>query len=250
MIKVKSVKLAILVSIIILVTSANAQQVLFANAQQLMVVIAHDWSSPQGHIYIFNKKHGKWKAQFNNAVVIGAKGLGVGEGAAPLFIADAPVKKEGDLKAPAGFFTMGTAFGYADKTDASWIKNRYLKASDTIICVDDQHSANYNRLVARDTTKNDYNSFEHMHRKDDLYKWGLFINHNAQPATAGNGSCIFMHIWRSKETGTEGCTAMQEKDLLKVLHWIDATKHPLLVQLPLTEYEKIRIQYGLPQVRL
>src|ERR1700761_8790427 len=91
-------------------------------AKQLMVVITDNWDAVQGNLYCYKLQHGKWVLQFKNAIVVGAKGLGVGDGIMPLTIADAPVKKEGDNKSPAGVFTIGTAFGYADYKDARWIK--------------------------------------------------------------------------------------------------------------------------------
>lgn len=87
-----------------------------------------------------------------------------------------------------------------------------------------------------------------MHRKDDAYKWGLFINHNAPNAIAGKGSCIFMHIWENDTTGTVGCTAMKEDHLLRILHWIDAGMHPLLVQMPKSEYAVLAAKFHLPAI--
>jgi len=217
-------------------------------AQQLMVVLTDGWDNLHGRFYAFNKNNGKWVLQFSNAVVVGSKGLGVGDGAVPLTINGAPVKKEGDKKSPAGIFTIGTAFGYAGKKDAAWIKNPYIRAFDTLICVDDMHSANYNKLVDKDSAKTDYNSFEYMHRKDDYYKWGLFINHNSGKVVAGDGSCIFMHIWKNDHEGTDGCTAMKETNILRVLHWINVKNIPMLIQLQKTEYDKIRAKYGLPKI--
>jgi hypothetical protein len=63
---------------------------------------------------------------------------------------------------------------------------------------------------------------------------------------AGEGSCIFLHIWRSPEKGTAGCTAMAEEDLLAVLLWLKNEKNPLLAQLPRAEYEKLWKVWGLP----
>ena len=218
-------------------------------AKQLLVVVTDGWDGLKGKLYGFEKQHNKWVLQFSNAVVIGSKGMGLGDGIVQLSIDGAPVKKEGDLKSPAGIFSIGTAFGYADYNDAKWINNPYIKASDTLICVDDMHSAHYNTLINNDTLKSDWKSHEEMHRKDDYYKWGLFINHNADKPVAGNGSCIFMHIWNNDHQGTEGCTAMKEADLLTVLHWIKADDKPLLVQLPKNEYEKLKGKYGLPEIK-
>ena len=64
----------------------------------------------------------------------------------------------------------------------------------------------------------------------------------------GNGSCIFMHIWENDHSGTAGCTAMTEANLLKILNWIRAEKHPLLVQFPKNEYDKIKDRFELPKL--
>ena len=219
------------------------------HSAQLLITITDRWTNLRGKLYCFQKHHEKWVLQFSNRVVVGSKGLGLGQGIVPVTIERAPVKREGDLKAPAGIFKIGSAFGYADRKDAQWISNAYVKATDTLICVDDQHSASYNKLVNNDHAKSDWNSFEPMHRNDNLYKWGLFINHNANKITPGYGSCIFMHIWRNSHTGTEGCTAMKEKHILRVLHWIRSDENPLLVQLPKAEYERLRTLYGWPKIR-
>jgi D-alanyl-D-alanine dipeptidase len=219
------------------------------NSKQIMVVVTQGWGNLQGKLYAFSKLHHHWVLKFSNEIVVGKTGLAIGDGLVPLNIPGAPVKHEGDKKSPAGIFTIGTAFGYADKKDAAWIKNPYVRAFDTLICVDDLHSPNYNKLVAKDTAKADYNSFEYMHRHDDFYRWGLFINHNATKPVPGDGSCIFMHIWENNHEGTVGCTAMTESHILRVLHWINGKDNPLLVQLPVAEYGKLRKAYGLPAVK-
>ena len=219
------------------------------HTRQLIVVITDNWNSVQGTLYAFSLHGHKWIVDFSNAVVVGSKGLGLGEGIMQLNIADAPVKHEGDLKAPAGIFSVGPAFGYTDAANANWIKNKYIKAADTVICVDDVHSAYYNTLLKTDTVKSDWNSFEYMHRKDNYYKWGLFVNHNANQTVAGKGSCIFMHIWENDHEGTEGCTAMQEADMLKILHWINARRNPLLIQLPKIEFMRLFKDWQLPALQ-
>ena len=238
----------IILSVYLRLIPAMAQSNSLSASRQLMVVITDGWNSLQGTIYCFEKHHNKWILKFSNPVVVGSKGLGIGDGIVPFSIENAPIKEEGDMKSPAGFFTIGTAFGYADYKDAKWIKNPYIKATDTLICVDDMHSAHYNTLINNDPAKSDYNSFEHMHLQKDYYKWGLFINHNSPKVVPGDGSCVFMHIWGSYDHGTAGCTAMTEANLLRILHWINADNHPLLVQLPNDEYLKIKAEYKLPGV--
>jgi D-alanyl-D-alanine dipeptidase len=214
------------------------------HATQLIVVVANGWDSSKATLYTFEKIEGKWVKQFSNPVFIGAKGMG--DGIVPMFIKGAPVKKEGDLKAPGGIFKIGAAFGYAGNSEAHWVKNKYIEAKDTVICVDDVHSIYYNRIISADTAVNDWNSFEHMHRNDDYYKWGLFVEHNAPATMPGHGSCIFMHIGTGDNFATEGCTAMAESDMLRLLHWINSMDNPLLVQLPANEYNAARQKFGLP----
>jgi zinc D-Ala-D-Ala dipeptidase len=226
--------------------TAMAQPNILPASKQLMVVITGGWSNLQGSIYVFDKQDGKWVFKFSNPIVVGGKGLGVGEGLIPLSIENAPVKKEGDMKSPAGFFSIGTAFGYADHKDAGLINNPYKKATDTLICVDDPHSIYYNTLINSDTAKTDYKSFEHMRLQKDYYKWGLFINHNSPGAMPGSGSCVFMHIWGNDHEGTSGCTAMAEENMLRILHCIKASDNSQLVQLPRNEYLKIKGRFNLP----
>jgi D-alanyl-D-alanine dipeptidase len=87
---------------------------------------------------------------------------------------------------------------------------------------------------------------EIMRRDDDLYKWGMNIEQNFPAVKPYCGSCIFFHIWRKPGSGTEGCTAMAEEDLLALMSWADPAQHPLVVQLPTEIYEKVRKEWDLP----
>lgn len=216
------------------------------NTKQVIVVVTDGWDNLKGTLYGYQKQNGKWVKQFSNPIVVGKNGLGLGDGLFQVSMEGAPVKQEGDGKSPAGVFSIGTAFGYAPPGEAHWIKNPYVTAVDTLVCVDDTRSVYYNTLLVKDSAHVDYNSFEYMHRRDTLYRWGLFVNHNANKPVPGKGSCIFIHIWQNDHTGTTGCTAMQQSDVLRILHWIDARRHPLLVQLPRTEYTRLETRYHLP----
>jgi L,D-peptidoglycan transpeptidase YkuD (ErfK/YbiS/YcfS/YnhG family) len=218
------------------------------NAEQLIIVVGDNWSTIKANLYGFEKQRGIWLLQFTFPAVLGQKGMALGKGIQTIDIPEAPQKKEGDMKSPAGFFSLGPAFGYADKTSAAWIHISYIQASDTLICVDDPHSGSYNELIQEGSAKADWNSHEEMHRKDKDYRWGLFVQHNFNPVNAGMGSCIFLHIWEGADLGTAGCTAMEEQNILKVLHWIRADKHPVLVQFPEIVYNKIRKSYSLPDL--
>ena len=99
------------------------------------------------------------------------------------------------------------------------------------ICVDDMNSSYYNQLIDTDTASVvDYKSFEKMKRNDDLYEYGVWVNYNSDPAISGNGSCIFLHVWKDEKTPTSGCTAMSKENIIKLINWVDAEKKPLLFQ--------------------
>lgn len=218
------------------------------NSHQLIVITTSGWDIVKGKFYCFEKKDGQWKLEFSDQAVVGIKGMGMGLGIKKVELPDAPVKKEGDLKSPAGIFNISNAFGYAKKNEVTWLKVPYLEASSNLLCIDDGNSSSYNQLIYSDKTKKDWKSCEEMHRKDDMYKWGLFVEHNAVNPAQGKGSCIFIHIWKDNNSGTAGCSAMSEPNILKILKWIDATKNPLLVQFPEKEYEKVSETIDLPKL--
>ncbi len=82
--------------------------------------------------------------------------------------------------------------------------------------------------------------------KSDVYKYGIFVDYNVNPAIPGKGSCIFMHIWSKSTSPTAGCTAMTEANILKLIGFLDKSKNPVLVQVPQSEYPKLKKLYKLP----
>jgi D-alanyl-D-alanine dipeptidase len=215
---------------------------------QLLIVLTDDWQSIHARLYGFGEKENAWKKVLENPVVIGKGGLERAKGFNLLPALGGSYKKEGDGCSPAGFFGIGPAFGYAASDSAKWIRFPYLEATGDLLCVDDSDSYYYNRLLIKDTAKQDWKSFEQMHRSDEDYRWGLFVQYNYPKTISGNGSCIFIHIWQNADSGTVGCTAMAESDILSILKWVDYTKHPILIQMPEKIYEQIYRKLGLPQI--
>lgn len=221
---------------------------------EMVVVTTSDWNSPQGTLrrYERAKPDKKWKAVGEPIpVMVGKNGLAWGSGIAEVNLqaekAGVPVKKEGDGRAPAGIFGLSKAFGYANQPEPGW-KMPYVSLSSSVECVDDTASKFYNQVVDRSTVSPDWNSSEHMLRSDELYRWGVLVDHNSHPAVAGGGSCIFLHIWRGPGQPTVGCTAMQQSDLESLLAWLDPARTPLLVQLPEGLYQKMRKRWLLPEI--
>jgi D-alanyl-D-alanine dipeptidase len=228
-----------------------------AGSRQIVLVTTPEWGSVRGTLRRFERKgaRAKW-TQVGEAfeIVVGRSGLGWGDGVAQSNGAgpskredERPSKREGDGRAPAGVFPLTRAFGFADARGASWLRMPYTALTNGVECVDDTASANYNRVVDKTAVKTvDWNSSERM-REVEGYRWGVVVAHNAR-AVPGRGSCIFLHIWAGPEKGTAGCTAMEQTNLEALLHWLDTKKRPLLVQLPRSEYARLRPLWNLPSV--
>jgi L,D-peptidoglycan transpeptidase YkuD (ErfK/YbiS/YcfS/YnhG family) len=72
---------------------------------------------------------------------------------------------------------------------------------------------NYNRPV-----KIPYGaSHETMRRADNLYDYCLVLDWNISPRRRGRGSAIFFHLARSGFTPTQGCVAVTEKVMKRLL---------------------------------
>jgi L,D-peptidoglycan transpeptidase YkuD (ErfK/YbiS/YcfS/YnhG family) len=220
---------------------------------QILVVTTQDWNGVDGTLQAYERPQArkKWKAVGEPiSVVVGKKGLGWGAGVAAARDAGrrgagGPIKQEGDGKSPAGIFRLSMAFGYSAQGQPGW-KMPYLNLTSSVECVDDARSKFYNRVLDRASVSPDWNSSEQMLRPDGLYRWGLVVDHNAEPVTAGAGSCIFLHIWLGTGVGTTGCTAMAQEQLEGVLARLDPARRPLLVQLPRPQYKKLRRHWKLP----
>ena len=226
------------------ITPLEASNVLDAS-HQLIVVTSKNWTDVQGTAQRY-ERHGQTFRKYEQPfpVMLGKNGLAWGKGLADnVDQRDGPVKHEGDGKAPAGIFKLGTAVGY-DSTASTRLP--YLALTSITECVDDSHSGHYNELVDGSTIARDWNSSERMRRDDDMYRKGIFIEHNT-PASPASGSCIFFHIWRGPSSPTLGCTAMDQADISRLFDWLDPRQSPLLVQLPEMEYEHFRASWNLPE---
>jgi D-alanyl-D-alanine dipeptidase len=221
---------------------------------QLVIVTTDGWNSPQATLRRYWRANIRMPWQEKGGpitVMIGKNGLAWGKGAIlidkQVAQPDDPVKKEGDGRAPAGVFWLSKVFGYTTQPMSGW-KMPYLYLNSSVECVDDTNSKFYNQIVDRSTVTPDWDSSEHMLRSDDLYRWGVLVEHNYNHPEAGAGSCIFMHIWRGPGQPTVGCTAMPQQDLESLIAWLNPRSNPLLVQLPMAEYQKLREGWRWPKI--
>jgi D-alanyl-D-alanine dipeptidase len=216
-------------------------------SRQLLVVTTPAWDSVSGTLQRYVRAGGgaRWRAVGAPVpVVVGQSGLAWGDDA--LGRRRDPHKREGDGRAPAGRFPLGTAFGFAPASEMDRVRLPYRQLADDTECVDDTASTHYNTVVGRGAVRAvDWASAERM-RTIDLYRLGVVVRYNAAPVRRGRGSCIFLHIWRAAGSPTSGCTAMPADDLETVVRWLDPARQPMLVQLPAAEYARLRGVWGLP----
>lgn len=195
--------------------------------RQLVLATMPLWTSSGGTLSRWERgSHGEFR-QIGSpvAIRIGKAGLGRGLGLHhDAFSAPGP-KREGDKKAPAGMFSLGTAFGRSAHAPRKTIwPYRSTTARDYFI--DEISSPQYNSWVRLESGQKMEVSAEHL----PIYRWGIVVEHNMPQPRPGAGSAIFLHVWASPESPTVGCTAMKESHLLELMTWLDPSKHPIFVQ--------------------
>ena len=161
---------------------------------------------------LWEKKNGQWKSVFKPMLATaGRKGF-----------APEGEKREGDGRTPSGVYPLGIAFGYAPSVKT---KLNYRQVSNEDFWVDDSESPQYNQWVKGSPQAK---SFERLKRDDDLYKYGIVIEYNTNPIIPGKGSAIFMHVWRGLNYPTAGCVAISERNMIKILSWLDPSQNPVI----------------------
>ena len=214
-----------------------------AATTQLLLVTTTDWETSTATLQRMEKSADHWQAVGEGIPVrVGRNGLGWGVGLHQ--DGEGVQKQEGDGKAPAGVFSLGTSFGYAAQTPTG-LQMPYRTASERDYFIDAVDSPDYNRWRSippeqANEPKQHWNSFERMRRDDHQYEIGMVVGHNQTPTIAGRGSAIFLHVWLNPDTATSGCTAMAKTDLLRVLTWLKPAANPLLVQTPADQVADLR----------
>lgn len=212
---------------------------------QLLVITTDAWDAFRGTLRRYEGQAGDWQAVGAPIpIVVGKNGLGWSTHEKEFQAFGGPIKKEGDLKSPAGSFMLGTAFGYAGNEQAQWIKYPYWPITTKTMCIEDVSSQSYNQIIEEGEIEKDWKSTDHMRRNDELYEWGVFVEHNFPEQTPKAGSCIFLHVWNTKggrkPGGTAGCTAMDINKIKEVLAWLDEEKSQMMVQMPVKAYNSLQ----------
>ncbi|HOV27416.1 MAG TPA: stalk domain-containing protein [Pseudobacteroides sp.] len=184
-------------------------------SSQIILVTNEKESQFKATVEAYEKTNAGWiKSLPSMNAVIGKNGFSM-------------AKKEGDLKAPAGIFRIGTAFGMPDTPSIT--KLPYISTTTSDYWIDDVTSADYNKWVKYSGDPyTRWKSFEKL--RITRYKYAFVIEYNMDPIIKGNGSAIFFHIWKGSDISTSGCTAVSESNILKLLGWLNPDKNPLIIQ--------------------
>ena len=214
-------------------------QIFLFSSEQIVLVVSDNFTTSKASLECY--EDGK-KISDTIEVNIGKNGLGWGLGEVSFKQnSNESIKKEGDKKAPIGLFKLTHIFGYEKKQN---LNMPYLHSSKNLICVDDSKHKYYNQIISVKDKKP--KSFEYMLREDNQYELGIVVGHNEQQIKQA-GSCIFLHVAKSKDAPTAGCTSMSLKEITKIVLWLDESKNPILIQIPKSRAKEILKLY--PQLQ-
>jgi L,D-peptidoglycan transpeptidase YkuD (ErfK/YbiS/YcfS/YnhG family) len=122
-------------------------------------------------------------------------------------------KREGDGATPVGCWRVERVLYRADRgrRPSTGLPVRRLEPEDG--WCDAPADRNYNRLVRHPYPA----SAERLWRVDHLYDVVVVLSHNTRPRVRGGGSAVFMHLARPGYAPTEGCIALRQEHLLRLL---------------------------------
>jgi len=223
-----------------------------ADCRQCILGIAPDWNSSRVEVRVFEKNGSGWTQSGGPwSGRLGKNGLAWGLGLHPV-PAGVAAKREGDLRAPAGVFALGGAFGYASGIQKNpALPYRQITTRD--LWVEDAASPDYNRHLRLDTEpRTAWEKKQQMKQDDHAHSLKLFIAHNSSPKPIpGAGSSIFFHIWRAEGAKpSAGCTTLSETSLRQLIAAVDPSKNPVYVLLPEQEYRRVAQPWKLPAFEL
>ena len=126
-------------------------------------------------------------------------------------------KIEGDHKTPVGEFKFNKIYYRKDRLGEMLFKIPFAIIEENDGWCDDPKSKLYNQHIQFPFDA----SAERLFRDDDLYDIICVLNYNTNPIVPGKGSAIFLHICKPNFAGTEGCVAIEKKNILKLVNLID-----------------------------
>lgn len=123
------------------------------------------------------------------------------------------LKREGDGHTPRGGLRLLYGFWRSDRIGRPQTRLQMIPSRETMVWCDDPKSPSYNRLSRLPLKE----SHEAMCRADQLYDIVIVMDWNVSMRRRGAGSAIFLHLARPGCKPTEGCIAVTERDMRRLL---------------------------------
>lgn len=133
-------------------------------------------------------------------------------------------KREGDGATPLGRYRLLCGLWRADRLPRPVTQLPFRPIRPTDGWCDAPDHANYNRPVTLPCAV----SHERLWRKDHLYDIVIVLNQNIAPRRPGGGSAIFFHIAAPAFTPTEGCVAIDQAHMNRLLPLLSRGTHIII----------------------
>jgi L,D-peptidoglycan transpeptidase YkuD (ErfK/YbiS/YcfS/YnhG family) len=118
-------------------------------------------------------------------------------------------KKEGDKKTPKGEFRLKYILYRKDRIFKFKTKLKKIAINKKMGWCDDPNSAYYNKIIIYPFKFN----AEKLWRRENIYDIIIVIDYNINPVLKNKGSAIFLHIAKKKYQPTDGCVAVNKKNI-------------------------------------
>lgn len=129
--------------------------------------------------------------------------------------------REGLGRTPDGIFTLTRGFGNQPNNGT---KLPYFQAGIDDWWDENPASPLYNHLVKSPVSPG--GDSENLYDAGRAYAHAVIINYNTNPVVKGAGSGFFLHV--SFGQPTEGCVAIPENELNRVMRWLLPAEHPVI----------------------
>ena len=136
-------------------------------------------------------------------------------------------KLPGDKVTPAGYFSLGPAYGMAPSAVTS-MEYHQLQSGD--VWVTDPASAFYNSLRNDHEPEADWKNAISLLTQDATYKYAVLVRYNMPETDPARGVGVFLNM--NSGASTDGSIGLMEVTMFTLLQWLspDADPHILIYQ--------------------
>ena len=126
-------------------------------------------------------------------------------------------KIEGDNCTPSGIYSIDQIYYRKDKLTLPTIGFQTTPINKNFGWCDDTTSSHYNKFIEFPFS----DRAEILFREDEIYNIICVISYNTNPTIKNKGSAIFLHVANTNYSGTAGCLALKQSDLIELLQNIN-----------------------------